>query len=96
MKGDLNRHKFLTKGLKRKEGHIAFSLFNLFYNVRGKVILERPQVQTTNRMSMTSSIEILIGGHDEKSIDLINERLIYLITPTWREMNIIFNICLNV
>ena len=67
-----------------------------FYNVRRKDILERPQVQTSNRMSMTSSIEILIGGHDEKSIDLINERPIYLITPTWREMNIILNIFLNV
>ena len=45
-------------------------------------------------MSMTSSIEILIGGHDEghdeKSIDLINERLIYLITPTWRKEKVEF------
>ena len=59
-------------------------------------IIESYLGEASNRMSMTSSIEILIGGHDEKSIDLINERLIYLITPTWREMNIIFNIFLNV
>ena len=47
-------------------------------------------------MSMTSSIEILIGGHDEKSIDSINERQIYLITQTWRVMNINFDIFLTV
>ena len=77
-------------GFKRKEGQIAFLSLNLLYNVESYL------GEASNRMSMTSSIEILIGGHDEKSIDLINERLIYLITPTWREMNIIFNIFLNV
>ena len=85
-----------TKAKLRSHYIMRTRLLNLLYNVERFSWRGLRFSQISNRMSMTSSIEILIGGHDEKSIDLINERLIYLITPTWREMNIIFNIFLNV